>query len=248
MLAEARVGTSGFAYREWVGTLYPQGATPSQMLPIYAQRLSTVEIASTYTKLPGPEQVAAWFESVPPGFEFALKAPNRVGHDLAAGKGALRSMGPFLDAVEPLGAHLGPVLVHVPGALEADRGALARFLEALPEGLRMAFEFQHPSWHDDATLRLLSAHDAALVLTDRGEGVPRLELTAGFTYVRIRRDDDRPEMVDEWAERLALLARRGVDVYAFLKHDRRGLAVDRAMRLGSLLRTESEVGEQAMLS
>ena len=86
------------------------------------------------------------------------------------------------------------------------------------------------------------------MLTDHGDGAPPMTLTAGFTYVRIRRDDDRPEVIDEWAERLGLLARRGIDVYAFLKHDRRGAAVDRAMRLNSLLRTESQFGEQAMLS
>ena len=51
-----------------------------------------------------------------------------------------------------------------------------------------------------------------------------------------------------WAERLGLLTRRGVDVYAFLKHDRKGLAVERAMRLSALLRAEGDVGEQALLS
>ena len=86
------------------------------------------------------------------------------------------------------------------------------------------------------------------MLTDQGDGAPRLTLTADFTYVRLRRDEDRPEVIDEWAERLGLLTRRGIDVYAFLKHDRRGAAVDRAARLGALLRTESAIGEQAMLS
>ena len=86
------------------------------------------------------------------------------------------------------------------------------------------------------------------MLTDQGDGPPRLTMTADFTYVRLRRDEDRPEVIDQWAERLGLLTRRGIDVYAFLKHDRRGAAVDRAARLGALLRTESELGEQAMLS
>jgi len=139
-------------------------------------------------------------------------------------------------------------VIDVPPGFKADRHALSAFLQQMPEGLRLAFDFHHPSWHDDATLRLLSAHDAALVLTDEGDGAPPLTLTAGFTYVRIRRDDDRPELIDQWAERLGLLLRRGVDVFAFLKHDRRGLAVDRAMRLSSLLRTEAQLGEQAMLS
>jgi uncharacterized protein YecE (DUF72 family) len=247
MLAEAQVGTSGFAYREWVGTVYPRGATTTQLLPLYAQRLPAVEIAQTYNRMPSAEQLAAWAASVPPGFQFSLKAPNRVGLDL--GVNGARILGAFLDMVERLDDHLGPLLIQVPESVKADRHALSTFLAQMPQGLRLAFDLQHSSWRDEGTLRLLSQHEAALVLTDAGEGAPRLEVTAGFTYVRIRRDDERADAaVDEWAERLALLTRRGIDVHAFLKHDRRGRSVDRAMRLASLLRSGSEVGEQAMLS
>jgi uncharacterized protein YecE (DUF72 family) len=243
MLAEARVGTCGFAYREWLGSVYPPDADLRQLLPMYAERLAGVELATV-----PPEVVTTWAASVPPGFQFALKAPGRVAAELVSGKGSGRALGAFLDVAEGFGETLGPILIQVPGSRSADRRALAAFLAAWPDGLRVAFEFKHPSWHDDATLRVLSEHEAALVLTDDGQGLPRLKLTAGFTYVRIRRDDDRPDLIDAWAERLGLLARRGIDVYAFLKHDRKGLAVDRAMRLATLLRAESQVGEQAVLS
>jgi uncharacterized protein YecE (DUF72 family) len=243
MLADARVGTSGFAYREWLGNVYPPEAEPSELLSLYAERLSGVEIAT----LP-PEQVEGWAALVPPSFQFALKAPGRVGADLAAGKPNSRAMRAFLELAVKLGDSLGPVLIQVPGSRHADRHALGAFLASLPDGLRVAFEFKHPSWRDDSTLRVLSAFDAALVLTDDGEGAPRIDLTSDFTYVRIRRDDDRPDAIELWAERLGSLTRRGIDVYAFLKHDRRGAAVDRALRLASLLRTESQAGEQAVLS
>jgi uncharacterized protein YecE (DUF72 family) len=215
---------------------------------LYAQRLQAVEIASTNTRAPAPELLASWAAAAPPGFQFSLKMPNRTGQDLGAGKMVVRALAPFLEAAGMLGESLGPVLVQVPPSVKSDRHALTLFLEALPADLRVAFEFHHPSWHDDATLRVLSRHEAALVLTDDGDCAPRLELTAGFTYVRLRREDDGPESVDAWAERLGMLTRRGIDVYAFLKHDRRGASVDRAARLASLLRTESEIGEQAMLS
>ena len=243
MLAEARVGTSGFAYREWLGSVYPPDADSAQMLPMYAERLAGVELAAV-----PPEMVASWASSVPPGFQFALKAPGRVAAELASGKGASRALRAFFEVAVEFGESLGPILIQLPWSRTADRHALAAFLAAWPEELRVAFEFKHPSWHDDATLRVLSAHEAALVLTDDGQGLPRIDLTASFTYVRIRRDDDRPDVIEAWAERLGLLARRGIDVYAFLKHDRKGLAVDRAMRLASLLRAESQAGEHAVLS
>jgi uncharacterized protein YecE (DUF72 family) len=240
MLAEARVGTIGFAYREWIGHVYPAGAAPEQLLPLYASRLSGVEL----TTFPA-ELAEDWAAAVPPAFQFALKAPGRAIAELAANKPP-RAMGAFLESASRLGDALGPVLVQLPEARRADPRALSSFLSALPRGLRVAFELRHPSWREDATLRVLSRHEAALVLCDDGQGCPRIELTAGFTYVRIRRDD--ADAVDEWAERLGDLVRRGIDVYAFLRQDRRGLAVDRAMRLATLLRAESQVGEQVMLS
>jgi uncharacterized protein YecE (DUF72 family) len=243
MLADARVGTSGFAYREWVGQVYPPGADPSQLLPLYAERLTAVEVSS----LP-PELLESWAAVVPPGFEFAVKAPARVASELVSGKGAGPAFEAFLDVADKLGETLGPILIPVPATRAADRRALASFLASVPDGLRLAFDFKNRSWHDDATLRILSAREAALVLTDDGESRPRIELTAGFTYLRLRGDDDRPDVIDAWAERLGVLTRRGIEVYAFLKHDRRGLAVDRASRLAALLRAESHVGEHAMLS
>jgi uncharacterized protein YecE (DUF72 family) len=248
MLAEARVGTSGYAYREWIGTAYPPGAAPAELLQFYSRQLATVEIAATSSRSPSLEQFAAWSAAVPAGFQFALKLPARIVAELRGPRGAGRALGAFIEAAEQLGEHLGPILVQLPVDFSADRAALSEFLRAAPRGVRLAFEFGHPSWHEESTLRVLSAHNAALVLTDHGEGAPRLELTADFAYVRIRREDDRPDAWAEWAERLAMLTRRGVDVYAFLKHDRKGLAVERALRLSTLLRNESDVSEQPLLT
>jgi uncharacterized protein YecE (DUF72 family) len=242
MLADARVGTSGFAYREWVGSIYPSGLTPAQMLSYYASQLATVEIAS---RLPTAETIAAWAQSVPPGFQFATRIPGRI--DLRQARASARALEALLDALEPLGEHLGPVLVQVPQSVPADRHALLEFLRAVPSGVRLAFEFRHSSWAVEPTLRMLSAHNAALVLTDHGEGPPRIELTADFAYVRIRHEDEAPEAWSAWTERLAALVRRGIDVYAYLKHDRRGVALERARRLAMLLgEQESNYAQQLL--
>jgi len=243
MLGEARVGTSGFSYREWVGTVYPPGLTQQQMLALYGSQVAAVEIQS---RLPDSAALATWAEAVPAGFEFALKLPGRV--DVRAGKTAARALGALLDLAEPLGERLGPVLVQFPHTATADRIALNEFLRAVPEGVRLAIELRHPSWQTEAVLRVLSAHNAAMVLADHGAGPPRLELTADFAYVRIRRDDDSEDVWSKWAERLAMLTRRGVDVYAFLKHDRKGMALERARRLAMMLRAEDAQSAQQFLS
>src|SRR6266851_4365986 len=210
MLAEARVGTSGFSYREGVGTVYPPGLTQAQTLALYGSQLGAVEIQS---RLPDQATLATW-----------------------------------AAVVAPLQARLGPILVQLPHTVTADRAGLSEFLRAVPEGVRLALELRHPSWHTEAVLRVLSAHNAALVLADHGAGPPRLELTADFAYVRIRREDDSTELWSQWAERLAVLTRRGVDVYAFLKHDRRGVSLERSRRLAMLLRAEDAQSAQQLLT
>jgi uncharacterized protein YecE (DUF72 family) len=248
MLAEARVGTSGFAYREWAGTVYPEGLMPPEMLAVYSRKLTTVEVASHPARMPSAQVLAQWAAAVPPGFQFALKVPHQIGRDLRMPRAAVRGLEAFLDAAEELGEHLGPLLVQVPTAVEEDRTLLRDFLSAAPRSLRLAFDFRHPSWQTEGTLRALSARNAALVVSDHGSGPPHIELTADFTYVRIRRDDEKGGPWEEWAERLAALTRRGIDVYAFLKHDRKGLAVERARRLAALLRTQYESSDQHLLT
>jgi len=245
MLAEARIGTTGFSYREWTGRAYPSGLSPLQMLAYYASHLSTVELAPP--KLPGAEVLASYAAAVPPGFQYTVRLPGHA--DFRSGKAVAKGLSDLLEAVEPLGETLGPVLIQVPPTLHADRHVLAEILRGAPGELRLAFEFRHPSWNDESTLRLLSAHDAALVLADYGDGPPRLALTAGFTYVRIRRDDDQADAWSSWAERLATLVRRGIDVYGFLQHDRKGIAFERARRLAMLLNAEETTTvSQALLT
>jgi len=231
-------------FRSWAGKAYPAGLTPLQMLAYYSSQLSGVELAPP--KLPSAETLASWSAAVPSGFQFAVRYP---GHpDFRSGKAMAKGLGDLLESVEPLGLALGPILIQVPGTVPADRHLLADLLRAAPGELRLAFDFRHPTWNDESTLRLLSAHDAALVLSDHGEGPPPLTLTSGFTYVRIRRDDDQSDAWSDWADRLATMVRRGIDVYAFLKHDRKGISFDRARRLAMLLTAEETSVPQQLLT
>jgi uncharacterized protein YecE (DUF72 family) len=244
MLAEARIGTTGFSYREWAGRAYPSGLSPLQMLAYYSSQLSAVEL--TPPKLPGAEVLRSYAAAAPPGFQFAVRLPGHA--DFRSGKAIVKCLSDLLDAVEPLGTALGPVLIQIPPTAQVDRHGLAEILRGAPQELRLAFEFRHPSWNEESILRLLSAHDAALVLADYGDGPPRIEVTAGFTYVRIRREDDQPDVWSSWADRLATLVRRGIDVYGFLKHDRKGISFERARRLAMLLTAEEATASQALLT
>ena len=73
-------GASGYSFQKWKGSFYPQRIQPGEMLSFYAERLPTVEINSTFYRMPGAAVLDGWANSTPARFRFAIKAPRRITH------------------------------------------------------------------------------------------------------------------------------------------------------------------------
>ena len=74
------VGTSGYAYKEWKGTFYPEKLPQDQMLRYYGEQFPTVEINNTFYRMPSEKVVLNWASQVPDTFRFVLKASQRITH------------------------------------------------------------------------------------------------------------------------------------------------------------------------
>ena len=59
------VGTSGYSYKEWVGSFYPAKHPANQMLHYYGERFDTVEINNTFYRMPTAAMLARWAGEVP---------------------------------------------------------------------------------------------------------------------------------------------------------------------------------------
>src|SRR5438477_373752 len=127
----------------------PRKVPAPPTLALYASQLGAVEVQS---RLPDEATLADWAEAAPPGFEFALKLAGRI--DVRAGRGAARAVRALLEVAAPLEERMGPILIQLPHSVTADRSALKDFLGAVPQGMRLAFELRHPSWHTEAVLRV----------------------------------------------------------------------------------------------
>ena len=138
-------GTSGFSYKEWQGPFYPEKLSSKAMLGFYAERLPIVEINNTFYRLPTVEMLAGWRAQVPEEFRFAIKAPRRITHvkRLRECDSELRAL---LDAIGALAPCLGSILFQLPPFFRRDCAVLEGFADALPDGVRVAFEFRHDSW------------------------------------------------------------------------------------------------------
>ena len=164
------VGTSGYAYPEWVKAgFYPPGTGSSSMLSVYAQRFNLVELNTTWYRMPQPEHLARMLSQVPDNFGFSIKAHRSLTHDFCGGdwRGDLAA---FLRGVTPVAGagRLWAVLVQFPNSFHrtrTNRLHLARLLDGLA-GHPLAVEFRHPSWADPKVVAGLRAGRAALVAVD----------------------------------------------------------------------------------
>ena len=75
------IGTSGFSYDDWIGPFYPEGLPAREQLAFYAQEFSTVEINTTYYRIPELRLVQGWAAKTPDGFQFAVKAFQGLTHE-----------------------------------------------------------------------------------------------------------------------------------------------------------------------
>lgn len=231
-MARAYVGTSGFAYQEWVGPFYPEGTRAAEMLSRYAERLPAVEINYTFRRSPAPTTLAAWADRTPASFRFALKAHQRITHTLRLA-GADEAVGAFLERVRALGDRLGPILFQCPPSLRYDRRLLEGFVGYLPPTFRYAMEFRHPSWEEARDLLVEQGVAWCVAETDeRAGGDPVAE---PFGYLRLRRETYAQEELAGWARWIREQVDAGRDVYAFLKHEEQAVGPRHAQRLAALV-------------
>jgi uncharacterized protein YecE (DUF72 family) len=232
MDADIRIGASGFSYKEWVGRFYPAKTPGARMLSYYAAHLPTVEINYTFRAMPRRAMLEGWVTKTPPGFRFALKAPQRITH-FARLRGVKDTLDYFIETAAALGDRLGPVLFQLPPDFVRDDALLADFLGQIDGRLRPAFEFRHQSWLDDAVFSLLREGGAALCIAETEKLSTPVLSTAPHVYLRLRREDYDDDALARWAGQLRTLAGAAKEIYVFFKHE--AAAPDLATRLRDLV-------------
>jgi uncharacterized protein YecE (DUF72 family) len=232
MSAVIRIGTSGFSYKEWLGSFYPEKLAGPKMLAHYAQRLATVEINYTFRAMPKREMLEKWAVQTPEQFRFALKAPQRITH-FAKLKRVDDLVAHFADVASSMGTRLGPALFQLPPNFKRDVPLLRDFLAMLHGRLRPAFEFRDKSWFDDSVLQALRDGGAALCIAESETIVSPVERTASFVYMRLRNEEYNADELKRWTDRINAMAAESEEIYIFFKHETS--APGRAFRLRELL-------------
>jgi uncharacterized protein YecE (DUF72 family) len=214
------VGTSGYSYKEWKGSFYPDDLPAAGMLRFYAQRFRTVEINNTFYRMPAATMLERWSAEVPDGFAFVLKVPRRITHDNRL-KDSEDSLSYLFRTASVLAKKLGPLLFQLPPLFKKDLPRLRDFLALLPKEQRAAFEFRHDSWFDEEVYDALRAHQAALCIadTDDEEKMP-LVATAPWGYLRLRGQNYADKDLAKWAKQIQ--DQPWDEAFIFFKHEDEG--------------------------
>jgi uncharacterized protein YecE (DUF72 family) len=214
------VGTSGYSYKEWKGSFYPEKLPAKDMLPYYASRLPAVELNNTFYRLPQKSMVENWKDQVPENFRFSIKASQRITHFKRL-KEVENETKYLLDTVSVLEDRLGVVLFQLPPNMKKDLPRLETFLDCLPPTTKAAFEFRHQTWMEDDVLELLKSKNHALCISDTDDlPVTHIDRTADWGYLRLRRVEYSESNLEEWLKRVR--DQQWKEAFVFFKHEDEG--------------------------
>lgn len=214
------VGTSGYSYKEWKGSFYPEKLPAKEMLPYYASKLSAVELNNTFYRMPQKSMVEGWKAQVPSHFRFSVKASQRITHFKRL-KDAEAETKFLLDTVGVLKEQLGVVLYQLPPNMKKDLERLQTFIKHLPNDVRAAFEFRHPTWFDDEVLNTLRHQNLALCISDTDDlPVSQIDRTSDWGYLRLRRVNYSDKDLEEWLKQIR--AQNWSTAFVFFKHEDEG--------------------------
>jgi uncharacterized protein YecE (DUF72 family) len=182
--------------------------------------LNTVELNSTFRRLPAEDQFERWAEQTEPGFKFAVTLARRV-----TSFGRIEGADAAAQTISRLGDRLGPVRIKV---LQArDDGFLRLLLDSLEPEMRWALDFRHDSWLDPQIQAALDEHGVARVDAEDGG--------ADFRYLRLRNPPYSDEDLAAEAARIEPLLTQGLDVFAYFQHEDEATAPGYAERLLALV-------------
>jgi uncharacterized protein YecE (DUF72 family) len=229
-------------YDDWRGVVYPADIPKRSWFEHYASLFDTVELNSTFYRLPTPAAFDRWAAQAPAGFVYSLKLGAFGSHRMKL-RDAVSWLPNHVERARRLGDALGPTVVQLPPRWRRDTGRLDEFLSVAPRGMRWSVELREPSWLHDDVFDVLRKHRAALCIHDLLPDHPWI-LTTDWVYVRFHGPAATTvkyhgrygaRRLAEPSRKLESVLEEGCDVFAYFNNDYEGHAVADARWLAKRL-------------
>ena len=178
------LGTIGWSYNFWGGKFYPHKTAPKDYLMYYSSQFNTVEVDSTFYRIPTPKTISNWKEQTPENFRFSLKFPQVITH-IKMLKDSQYETEVFLKRAALLEEKLGALLLQFPPNFSVEHlNDLEKFLQNLPSNYRYVVEVRNKNWLNQMFYSLLRERNVALAWADNRLMGEVNEVTSDFLYVR----------------------------------------------------------------
>jgi uncharacterized protein YecE (DUF72 family) len=250
-----RVGTSGYSFEDWRGTFYPADIDKGKMLDYYVRFFPTVEINSTYYRIPHPAVFTNIVKKAPRGFDFMVKAPQSFTHrrsDLE------KDRDNYTEAIKPLAEAgvLSGVLAQFPYSFKFSQDSLdhVNLVRDAVAPHQLFVEFRHNGWVNRPMYDHLRAEHIGYVCVDEpklhGLLEPDVFNTTDTGYIRLHgRNAENwwnggplrydytysPKELEEWREKVDKLMKKVKKIYVFFNNCHLGQAVGNAQGFMKLL-------------
>jgi|SRR6185503_5390010 len=239
-------GTSNVVLPVKNKSFFPEDYRDKTRLCFYGSVFNSVEINSSFYKMPLARTAAKWASEVPDDFRFTFKLIQTVTHSIKR-QFNLNPITEFMGRISAAGTKHGCLLVQLPPSFTLDivqLGGLLSTFESIDRDLRwpLTVEFRHASWYTDQVFELLDSYNVAMVLHDIRKCPAPVELTSDqLVYVRFHgpeggyRGSYSDQFLEEYASYIREWMSEGRTVYAYFNNTM-GSSVQNLMTLNDLVK------------
>ncbi len=230
--------------------LYPEAFQNGSRLTYYSSLFNSIEINSSFYKIPQQTTVAKWADEVPRGFRFTFKLFKEITHnkDVSFENEFVEQ---FFKSINAVKEKKGCVLVQFPPSVGKEYSAkLNKLLHCINEtnddNWRIAIEFRNKSWYNKTTFDLLNYFKAALVIQDIPKSAtPLINHESDFLYIRFHgptgnyRDSYSEDFLMEYATCVNEWIAVGKTVFMYFNNTM-GEALNNLKTINSFLQNKKE--------
>ncbi len=234
------IGTSGWNYKHWEKEFYPEDIKRKDWLNYYIQKFDTVELNSTFYKLPKREVFKNWKNKTPDNFIFSVKGSRFITHNKKLND-PKEFVSNFLKNANGLGRKVGVTLFQLPPNLNYNEEKLKNFVKILPKTKRFTIEFRNQTWWNENAIKILEENNIAFCIFELGNVTSPKIISADFIYLRLHGPDEKYKgsydrsALSIWGKNFKKWSKEGKDIYCYFDNDEKAYAPKNALQLKELL-------------
>ncbi len=179
------IGTSGFYYKDWIGTFYPKDIKQKDLLYFYSKTFNALEVNSSFYRILTKSTTERFVRIVPRDFKFTFKIPKTITHEFKFNN---KDIFDFQKSLEPVIEEnkLGGILAQFPYSFHNNPKNIKILMKIIEifNNIKIIVEFRNKGWLDEEILNILRDTNTGFCNVDEPE-IPNLMPKTSITTTDI---------------------------------------------------------------